>query len=231
MFHKARSLCCAQVADASTCTHALHDASSSSLTDTVRAALSAGYACVTYRFLMTYADITHSLQQLTSVGVDAALPSQLIASAALHTMKHHDTAFYHMEVVAFLRETAKAAWRGTEVVLHGCASPNYTAINAGGYPQRPEVVSNFNAALREAVDADAVVRRGVRSMWWPLPQLIEYASVTGEGVARQRFPYLDSVHFAEPFYQTAFVVDALVLRAASCMRVQHSTAIRPAGER
>jgi hypothetical protein len=217
VFHKKRSLCCARVADASTCNFALHEANGTMLADTARAALAAGQTCLTYEFLMEYSAIQRSLQQLAAAGTSAWLPSLLVTSAALHTMKRHNATFYRAEVDAFLSTLAAAAWRGTAVALHGCAAPNFTAVAAGSFPQREAVVRGFNAALRDALAAAA--QRGGET---PLPRLVKYFGVTGEAAARHRFPYLDSVHFSDPFYQTAFVVDALALRAAACSRRLHA---------
>jgi hypothetical protein len=213
VYHKSRSFCCAQVGDPSTCVLALHEARAASLADTARAALAAGHSCITYEFLMDYAAIRGSLQQLAGGSADVrALPSHVVSSAALHTIKDgHDVSFYRAEVDAFLQAAAAPAWRNTAFVMHGCTSPNATAITAGNYPQRQDVVRSFNAALRDALAAAAQRAEA------PLPRLVEYYSVTGED-ARARFPYNDAVHFSSPFYQTAFVVDALVLRAAVCSR-------------
>jgi hypothetical protein len=190
VFHKQRSLCCARVADASSCAFSLHEPNGTTLADTARAALAAGQTCLTYEFLMEYSTIQRSLEQLAAGGASARLPSHLVTSAALHTMKHHNVSYYRSEVDAFLSTLASPAWRATPVALHGCASPNFTAIAAGGFPQREEVVRSFNAALRDALAAAAA----------PLPRLVHYYGVTGEAAARHRFPYLDAVHFADPFY-------------------------------
>jgi hypothetical protein len=218
VFHKGRSLCCADVSRADSCLFRLHNESSATLFTSTRDALQEGRSCVTYSFLMHYAAITEQMRQMTSS--QGVVPSRLVTSAGLHTMKAHNASFYKADVAAFLAELATPPWHGTVVAMHTAASPNYTMIAAAGHKQTPAAVSAFNTALREAV-ADVAKARGDAAA----PRLVDLHAVTNEGCngsgaagAQRRFPRLDALHFHDAFYQTAFVADVLALDAAQRSR-------------
>ena len=208
-----RCLCCADVARTDTCTFALHNESSPTLFAAARAGLAEGRTCVTYSFLMDYAAIVAQMDQMAT---DAPLPSRLVTSAGVHTMKAHDASYYKDEVNRFLAKTAAPEWQDCVVAMHTSAAPNYTMVAAAGHKQTPETVTAFNAALRDAVAA-AAAARGVAAA----PRLVDLHAVTSEHggreraqLARRRFPRLDALHFRDAMYQTAFVADALALGAA-----------------
>ena len=220
-----RCLCCDDVARPDSCAFSLHNESSATLFAAARSALALGQTCVTYSFLMDYAAVTAQLQQMAAPSGAAAaaeerLPERLIVSDGLHTMRQHDAAFFKAEVARFLDEAATPRWRATAVVMHTVAAPNYTMVAAAGHKQSPAAVSSFNAALREAVDAAAAARGPAEA-----PRLVDLHAVTTEhrggelaAHAQRRFPRLDALHFSDPFYQTAFVADALALAAAQRAR-------------
>ena len=217
VFHKGRSLCCADVARPGSCAFALHNASAS-LVSAARAGLQEGRTCVTYAFLMDYGAILAQMRQMTSPadGDAAPLPARLVTAAGVHSMKAHDAAFFKAEVAAFLDELATPRWKPTVVAMHTIAAPNYTSIAAAGHKQTPETVAAFTAALRDAV-ASVAASAGVAAA----PRLVDLHEVTSERGggeralhARRRFPRLDALHFRDAFYQTAFVADALALDAA-----------------
>ena len=217
LFHLSRSLCCVNFSsvDANSCKFALHESERELLSST-RRELSSGRSCITYSFQMEYSEITASLLQLSATP-GAAVPTRMVTSAALHTMKHANgnASGYRGEVDGFLTAFSAPVWADTALVIHACSAPNDTSVSAGHYPQTETVVRAFNEQLERALGAQAW-----NSAWAeqkrPLPRLVDYYSITEQTPAR--FPYLDSLHFSDPFYQTAFVVDALVLNAAACDR-------------
>lgn len=218
VFHMGRSLCCANVSRADSCVFALHNESSATFLSSTRDALREGRACVTYSFLMHYAAITDQMKQMTSS--QGAVPTRLVTSAALHTMKSRNASYYKADVAAFLAEAATPPWSNTVVAMHAAAAPNYSMVAAAGHKQTPAAVSSFNAALREAV-SDVAKARGDAAA----PRLVDLHGITHEGGGAQgaagamrRFPRLDALHFHDAFYQTAFVADALALDAAQRIR-------------
>lgn len=220
-----RCLCCDDMSRADSCVFSLHNASSPELFAAARSALARGQTCVTYSFLMDYAAVTAQLQRMAASSSSAAaaaerLPERLVVSDGLHSMKHRDAAFFKAEVARFLDEAATPKWRATAVVLHTVAAPNYTMVAAAGHKQTPAAVASFNAALREAVAAAEAARGAAEA-----PRLVDLHAVTTEhrggelaSHAKRRFPRLDALHFSDPFYQTAFVADALALGAAQRAR-------------
>lgn len=249
VFHKSRSLCCADVREPDSCLYALHDEGSASLFAATRGALAQGHVCVTYSFLMDYAAIVAQMRAMTTPQNDSAtttttattneahhhhrlhevLPTRLVTSAGLHTMREHNASHYKAEVEAFLTEAGSPAWRrrGTLLAVHTIAAPNYTAVAAGGHRQTAEAVASFNAALREAAAAatDAAGASASASRLHRVLRLVDLHAVTSEAGgaeraqdAQRRFPRLDAMHFRDQFYQAAFVADALALYAAQCAR-------------
>ncbi len=213
MFHKSRQLCCndfGALPNRSACSFALHD-DDAQLFSAVRAELARGRSCLTYVFLMEYASIVRSLARLTG----GALPTKLLTSAAVHSMKHVNASVFRSEVDDYLALVSRPEWANTSMLLHTAASPNATAIALGHYPQTPERVRDFNDAIRAALATSAASGVWARQRR-PVPRLVDYASVTANTPAR--FPYLDSLHFYDQFYQTAFMVDALVLNSQNCAR-------------
>ena len=228
VFHMGRCLCCADVARPDTCAFSLHNESSPTLFAAARAGVAQGQACLSYSFVMDYAAIVAQMRHMCNgTTADERLPGRMVVSEGLHSMKHHNASFFKAEVVRFLDETATPRWRDTLVAVHTIAAPNYTMVAAAGHKQTPEAVSSFNAALREAVAAAAAARGPAEA-----PRLVDLHAVTTEqrggalaAAARRRFPRLDALHFHDPFYQTAFVADALVLGAAA--RAREAAAKRP----
>jgi hypothetical protein len=235
-FQHWRSRCCDDVSAPSddSCAYALHaEQDHASLFAAARAGLAAGRTCVSFQFTTEYVDITPSLAALrTSADVDAdapagatplRLPTRVITSAALHSMRLRTLGQYDADVAAFLAEASHPAWAHTAFSMHSATAPNYTSIAEYGHPQTQPVVLAFNAVLRAAVRS-AGEREG--SAWAAavparqLPSLVNMYAVTRD--TPPRFPYKDpakdALHFADSFYQTAFVVDALVLSAAACAR-------------
>ena len=190
VFHQGRSMCCTRLADAGSCTYALHSEGAASLYDRARAGVTAGGTCVTYSFKMEYPAILEEMAMIKEHAA-AGMPARLVTAAALHTMKSADAATFGTQVGLFLREAASPAWRETLVAIHAAAAPNYTAIAAGKYPQTEPVVSAFNAALRREVAAQA--RPGLR--------IVDAYGVTAAPGAERLFPRIDEVHFHDHFYQ------------------------------
>jgi hypothetical protein len=254
VFHHARSLCCDDVEHAASepsgCAYALHaEHDHDALFAAARAGLAAGRTCVTFAFLTQYADITPALAALrasssataaaASANASAALPTRVITSAALHSMRTRTLGQYDADVAAFLAEASQPAWADTAFAMHSGTAPNYTCIAAYGHPQTQPVVLAFNAVLHAALRAEGEREGGAWAGGRParqLPSLVNMYAVTRDAPAR--FPYKDpardALHFHDVFYQTAFVVDALVLSAAACARhaalAEHTAAAAAAEE-
>ena len=221
-FHQSRLLCCDALERARGCVYEVRpQEDDASLFESARAHLADGRTCVTYRFLMTYASITaHVLALAASAAPDEAtaraVPTWLVTSAALHTMREHNASFFRTEVDGFVNTIMCEPWARTAVVMHTAAATNATAIARGGFPQTEEAVAAFNAELQDALAAARAAGRergGAR-----VPSLVDWHAVTTDDGAVRRFQYLDEVHFRDSFYQTNFVVDALVLSAEACRR-------------
>ena len=224
-FHQSRLMCCEELVTApplnsSSCVYELHPQGDAQLFRSARAQLAGGRSCITYQFLTTYSSIIMHLLQLVSsatLGLNTnVVPGQLITSAALHSMKTQNATSFRADVDAFVREVTSGWWVQTAVLMHTCAAPNASAIVRGGFPQTEATVAAFNNAMRHALAAARVAgreRNGAR-----VPSLVDYYAVTADCASSHRFHYLDEVHFRDSFYQTNFVVDALVLNAEVCTR-------------
>jgi hypothetical protein len=179
-------------------------------------------SCLSYAFRIDYGEIMRELRMFTAgsnivpsaseKGLDQ-LPTHLVLAAGVHPMKYLNASDFRSQVDDVLRHVASREenpWLGTAVSVHGIASPNATAIAAGHHPQTMERVTSFNEQLRAATESIADGWRLQRST----PRFLDLYTVTRD--APPRFTMLDSLHFSDMYYQTVFVLDALVLAAADC---------------
>jgi hypothetical protein len=213
-----RSLCCRSVADAASCTFAVH-ADGKEMAAAARVALRQREVCITHEYRQEYRHITDSLASLetsaASNGTTAAImPSLLISAVGPHMIRDRDASLHGMDVDAFLARVAAPAWRGTAVVMHACPSPNQTAIAEGSHSQTLPRVLAFNAALKQATEQGVRAGGAWAGRAAAAPRLVDYFGIAG-WPPPPRFPYRDAIHFQEQYFQTAIVLDALVLGAAA----------------
>lgn len=225
-FHLTRLFCCRDFAEASRpdaeCSYSLHE-TSAQLFSEARRHRASGMSCLSYAFRIDYGEIMRELRMFTAgsnivpsaseKGLDQ-LPTHLVLAAGVHPMKYLNASDFRSQVDDVLRHVASREenpWLGTAVSVHGIASPNATAIAAGHHPQTTERVTSFNEQLRAATDS---IADGWRLQRRSTPRFLDLYTVTRD--APPRFAMLDSLHFSDMYYQTVFVLDALVLAAADC---------------